>query len=669
MLERDVEMTSVFDATPAELYNSLGFEADCTVGIVETRAAPSIASAVQVGDQITKVNDEEVTDRAELRSVLSSASPDKPMRFTVVRSNDRNKHPTSAAEFEQSVALNGNTCSFAPNRGSSKDDAEEEADYRARVDAYAKQSATAPTALKPDGPRPSLVEFDKVTDGNIQKERSFRTMLASALERVPKGRCVIGVGDAQFNPMEEIKILAEELNAPPPVILDFGVKLRHRISKETMSTKFIEAMKTGKWFVVLRSTKSMSLLNMLGALVDELHSNDLKDIDDNARIILSAEPHPHFPPTLTKKSKTLRIQTTFSQSNLMYESIGNSVSALRIVSDQDVPKANKRVKIASAVMVVDIESREVTKTERPAPRPQVNVAGTVKQKATFSALPHDKFFGICFAGSRQRIALASSLGNVYVVDDSGSSLVSFHAHEAAVWDVSFSGEYDFVTGGEDQTAVVWARDSVEKDTLICRDVVKCANDVYAVRYTNSGKVVAVGGLMPKITLRGRETGKVEHVNLPTSNQAMCAIGSDSIVSGGGDGSVFLIDTQASKTVSTCSQHSKKCPAVTATENVVISGSFDCTVRLWDTRATSNQSLHTMKFQHYVTGLAADDNFLTACVGDNLYLWDIRNLSVVLGGQPQAWQGLSRAVVIDAASRTIVTASPDGVARFWSFAAD
>lgn len=632
-----------FEATSREVHACLCFEADCTIGSFDAlNATEEIARKAAVGAQLVKIGSDEVSDRCELRTVLSTYPPDQRLTFTLRRDGATGDTKVPAAP-------------------------------------PATVAATEPTVRQPDTTpaevnayRPSLMEFGAVSGGStIEAERTFRVALSSALNKVSKGRCIIGVCDAQFNPAEEIKILADELGVPAPVVVDFGVKLRSRVSKEQFARTFEEAMKAGRWLVIARSTKSMSLLSLLAALVEELHNNDLRDVDDAARIIISAEPHPHFPAALTHKSKTLRIKTSFSQSSIMYESIGNSVSALRIASDQEsAPKANKKVRMSSAVSVVDIESRDITKTEKPsAPRAQVNVSGTVRLKAEFSALAHDKFFGICYAAAdKSRLALASSLGNVYVVDDSGSSLVSFHVHEAAVWDVSFSSEYDFVTGGEDQSAVVWSRDDVEKDSLVCREVVKCANDVYAVRHTNSKLCVAVGGLMPKMTLLGLSTSKVQHVALPTSLQALSPLGDNCIVGGGGDGSVFVVDTTSSTVVSTASQHTKKCPCVTAYGTMVISGSFDCTIRSWDSR-TSGQSSHTMKFQHYVTGVAADDNYLAACVGDNLYLWDVRNLSVVLGGQPQAWSGLSRAICIDADARTIVTASPDGVARFWSFATD
>ena len=424
-----------FVATPAEVHNSLRFEADCTVGNVEPHATPSIAAAVKVGDQVTHIGEDEVTDRAELRSQLAHLPDTTQIQFTFVHGNRTTGPPATSTDFESSVTLNGATCAFATARsGMSKEEAEEEADYRQRMEAFVKVGAKAGA--------PGLAEFTAA--GDAQEARTLRTTLRSALAKVEPGRCVIGIGDAQFNPVDEVKILADELKRTAPVLIDFGVKLRHRASKEQIRTRFVDAMEKGQWFVVLRSTKSIVLLGYLGALFEELHENEeekKKALHPEARLIICGEPHPHFPPALVKGSKCLQIKTAFEQSSLMYESVASSMSALRIAvaSDQDAVQPNKRVKIASAVTVVDIDPREVSKQDRPPPRPQVNVAGTVKQKATFAALPHDKFFGISFAGNRNRIALASSLGNVYIVDDSGSSLMSFHAHDAAVFGYAQQG--------------------------------------------------------------------------------------------------------------------------------------------------------------------------------------------------------------------------------------
>ena len=173
--------------------------------------------------------------------------------------------------------------------------------------------------------------------------------------------------------------------------------------------------------------------------------------------------------------------------------------------------------------------------------------------------------------------------------------------------------------------------------------------------------------MTKLAVRGTRTGVASEVHLSTSLQSMAPIMDKNIAAGGGDGSVFVVDTERGAVVSQWKQHRKKAPAISVVGNTIVSGSFDCSVCMTDARASNAApAMHTMKFQQYVTGLSVDGNHLTACVGDNLYLWDLRNLGTVLGGFPQAWPGLSRAVKIVSETETIVTASPDGVARFWSF---
>ena len=295
----------------------------------------------------------------------------------------------------------------------------------------------------------------------------------------------------------------------------------------------------------------------------------------------------------------------------------------------------------------------------------INVAGTVRCVQEFSALPNDRFFGVDFAGDKSRFALASSLGNLYIVDDQGCCLLEFHAHDAALWDVSFISQYYFITGGEDATAIVWQQDEDDATSLVEVDRMVLQNDVYTCAHTANLSAFAIGGLMPKVTVRGRH-GTVAEVPLPTSLQAMCAYRDNLLVGGGGDGSVFIVDAEAEIVASHAEGHQKKAPTIAVQGNMVATGSFDTTVRLVDARQLNSPPIHKMKFQNYVTGLDMDENFMCACVGDNLYLWDVRRLNTVLGGQPQAWRGLSRGIKLVAESQTIITASPDGYTRFWNF---
>jgi WD40 repeat protein len=709
--------------TAEDVYASIQFEADCTVGVVDSHAPDSIRIAVAFGDRVVAVNEDNVGDRAELRAALAN------LGAATAKLYFQTAEDAEAAALQHSQAELGNvTVDDEPAKVSKKeaDGADTDEENEAMAELFELVSADGTPAngstprLKPVSPAAGggrlpgagasqgaghghdasirLAAFETFNTSNSASGlfapmfKSLREKISSAVSTIALGRVILMVTESGVTPVGEVELVAKQLGADI-LTLDFGVKLRHRVSETELSAKVADGMKQGKWILVRRAVKSVGLLNAFAALLVECHANNLKDVSDNTRVFVVTEAHPHFPNSLTEQCISVKVKNSLATSALFYESIGNSVAALRrhiepmdlggtsvgrsfqqstssVVASSAAPAKKKRVRMSAQVDIVDIEAREVFRATRPPPKEKaahINVAGTIKLKHKFEALPHDKLFGISMGGADDRFAFASSLGNVYVVDDQGTMLLSMHASESAVWDVAFSGKHRFVTGGEDASAIMWEHDNDETDVVDPKFKLACSSDIYAVAFTGDASMVAAGGLMTKLVLRGTETGLSSEIPLGTSMQSIAPIHTRGIAGGGGDGSIFMVDTERGAVVSAWKQHRKKAPAIAVVGNSIISGSFDSTVCITDARAPNTAAAqHTMKFQNYVTGLAADENHLAACVGDNLYLWDLRNLGKVLGGFPQAWPGLSRAIKIVSATDTIVTASPDGVARFWSF---
>ncbi len=273
----------------------------------------------------------------------------------------------------------------------------------------------------------------------------------------------------------------------------------------------------------------------------------------------------------------------------------------------------------------------------------------------------------------------TSRGKIAFFEVDASMKHQYHAHSAPIWDVSVGhchdGVCDFVTGEQNGHGVWWSRDPAAPDTLLCRDVVRLPNDVYAVRHTSSGRAVGFGGYLPHVLIRGApaegpggEAPRSAEVLMSTAVQALAAVAeSDLLRCGGSDGSVTAIDAVAESIVWSVPRHGKKCPCVaTNGAHTVASGSYEGTVKVWDVRAAADSKCEVIKFREAVTGLAADGSYMAACVGEGLHVWDLRNLSVTLGSAPKAWKGPSRGIVVDSSHNSIVTASSDGMARFWSY---
>ena len=688
---------------PEDLIGNLTFEADCTVGSVERHTNFIAGATIKPGDRVTRLNDEEVVDRCEMRAAIAELADTEPnvpvlVHFTAAVPTPTGRATLKAGDDYFNVYMGDAVPCTVPAvpDPAAVDESREDVDPRLEVDVDSSehddtQSLWSPAANAGSpmgayaghpvmmsmtlGGAASIRGLIQIQDDTAAKEFTLAHKLGKSLTAVDPGRCVIVLGDQHFNPLDEIETLARTSASPAPTVVDFGERIRRRISPEALVQLVVRTFQSGGWTVIVRGSKSMRLLEELERAVRSINADEGCDPSiaplacphPDARLIICAEPHPYFPAGLLYRCKSIKLRTNFSQSTLMFESIGTSMSVRQLAtSGEGTSSAGRKVRMASVVSVVDIEPREVAERPEEPAATRVNVSGTVTLTSSFGALPGDRFYGISFRGRRDQVAIASSLGNVYIVDTTGASLASYHLHDAAVWDVAFANEEDFITGGEDHSACLWKRDTAG-DTVTCVDNVRCPNDVYTISYTRNKEAVAIGGLMSAITVRSAASGRISEVPLSTSAQAICSYSAPNAVAcAGGDGSVSLVDCSTATVLACTKVHSKKAACITSLGDTVVSGSYDGKMRMWDTRVSGESKLQCLKFSQYVTGVAAEDNFMAACVGASLYIWDVRNLSQVLGGHPKAWRDVSRAICIDADRRTVVTASPDSTARFWSF---
>ncbi|KPA81098.1 hypothetical protein ABB37_04455 [Leptomonas pyrrhocoris] len=610
--------------------------------------------------------------------------------------------------------------------------------YNLRESPGPEQTAAPPsnTAHPGESPTPGLLEFEKMklsmrgddlrgllptASSNLQTtndvaELTLKGRIKRALDRVQLGSCVICVTQ-DVNPIAEIELLAMA-QQKRVVAIDLSVKLRLRPKPEVLAVQFAEAMRSGAWFVMVNAHKSISTCLVFQELLEDAHEHKLEGFDPNARIIISLEPHPHFPKGLAHNAIILKLVSAFHGSSILSDSMAASISRTRLVTADamtqsqiygrsvrnsvttPVPSTSvqkpgkKHVRISAAVEIVDIAPREVVKlSKRDCP---IDVSGSVALFKTFSGVDNDKFLCVQSAGEPGRFAVGSSCGNVYFLDSLGNSLLQAHAHNASIWDVSFNDKFHFATGCEDGTSAAWklgatpSGDAANDAVLVPTAATSLGSDVYCVCYLKNmnPSPLLIGGLHSSLVIRDAGSDAVHLVPIPSNAQVVdCLPSSATALVGGGDGSVCVIDVATTKPLGTLVDHTRKLPALAVRDdNQFFTGSFDSSILSWDLRVPggvtssvqtgaagssvvtelSAHTMHTLKLKNYVTGLDIDDVHLAANVGENLYLWDVRKLQTVLGGFPQGWKGLSRGIKVQSSAHLIVTASPDGFVRFWNF---
>eukprot|EP00658_Telonema_sp_P-2_P076481 TRINITY_DN6700_c0_g1_i2.p1 TRINITY_DN6700_c0_g1~~TRINITY_DN6700_c0_g1_i2.p1 ORF type:complete len:408 (-),score=88.57 TRINITY_DN6700_c0_g1_i2:116-1339(-) len=391
---------------------------------------------------------------------------------------------------------------------------------------------------------------------------------------------------------------------------------------------------------------------------------------------LLCEPHPHFPQDLLEGAVTLRMRMCNEQP-LLEETIKDPRTKLQFMkgakSEHDQPKASTKkrtVRIANEVEVVPLETStflEMSASAAPPSQGDNQSKEGLNRIAKYRFGPNEKLISLCSVGE-DRFAVGTSSGYVVVLDRNGLPLIQYRPHKACIWDVAFSSTYDFSTASEDGTSSIFAY-HLNQQTLEATSVASFQSDVFALAYTNPtdpSSAVLSGGLSATICVLHSDRKSSSFIPASTSIQAMRPITTRNLVLfGGGSGSCALVDPNTCTTVETITKHTRKVPAVSSYGNMALSGSFDKTLRVWDVRAGMHCS-HNLVMSDVLTATAISDNYAAACSGSSLYLWDLRNFHQILAVKNKAWSGLTRGLVMDHTKKLLVTASVDGIARFWSF---
>jgi WD40 repeat protein len=640
---------------------------------------------LKVGERIIRVGGEPFADRGTLRLAISTYSADTSVEVALLGKVD--------VPLENSCIVDGAVATVKDARSWHSNAEEEELAPEAIRDGLAvlrKKPSGVNQDSTPVSPSPQLLEFSRLEINNsapflLEGQTDSRKRLIEALRAVQTGKSVVILTE-NVSPLHEIEVLSK-LSRREFIVVNCGEKLKARPSQTQILHGFVEAMMKGRWFVVLQGHKSLATLRLLDTAIADARARRFEGWSPNAKILIGTEPHIHFPSGIAENCVTYRFRACFDETSLV-ETLHSSLSKRKLIygSVRAVPRdgaasyytsgfsaspiglesdtKKKRVKMSTAIDVVEIPSRNLMSEVI---KPQGLVPGGLQKVASFNAAQNDKFLSLAPCDPDcDRIAVGSSLGNVYFLDADGNSLTVMHAHDASVWDISCRTATTFVTGSEDCTAIRWG--PLPGGYAQQNQIAKCGHDIFAVKYlhpTQDDSPVFVGGLMSVIV--GLTKSGVVQIPVPTSIQALEPISDRSwLVGGGGDGSVVVADATRLKVISTLASHAKKVPTVSYNgQGQFVSGGFDNCIKLWDCNQLTDP-VHTIKLKSYVTGVAYKGYTLAASVGQNLYLWDVRNLSQIQAGVVNAWQSLSRGLLIDAQRHHIITASPDGEVRYWKY---
>lgn len=516
---------------------------------------------------------------------------------------------------------------------------------------------------------------------NVTVERAEK-VLADGAGCIGPGRCIILLCDG-FNPAVQVEAAAK-MRGASVMHIDPVARIKTRQRLEEYAVILRRSLEKGVWIFMENATKSITLLDKLAESIAEVRKLD--KLHPESRILLMCEPHPHFPIPLLEGSVTLRLRLSASTKTdiSVEEALSESRTKLTLIRDQSAfhdpslqqPPRKRKVKMATEVDVVKIESSAFLEMS------QSTIAGqnggaegdgrsggqsgeAIERVAKYRFGPNEKMISLCRVGD-DRFAVGTSSGYVVVLDRNGLPMIQYRPHKACIWDVTFGSSYDFSTASEDGTSSIFFYDLAEQE-LEAASVASFQSDVFAVAYAREWdptSPVLSGGLSSTVCVLHSDRKSSSFVPASTSIQAMCSVpGRNHVVVGGGNGAVILIDPETSRVVETSMKHVRKVPAVSAVNSMVLTGSFDKTLRVWDTRSGLHCS-HNLVMTDVLTATAISETHIAACSGSNLFVWDLRALHQVLAVRNKAWNGLTRGLVLD--GNSLVTASVDGAARFWEF---
>lgn len=498
-------------------------------------------------------------------------------------------------------------------------------------------------------------------------EDNSTSIVLDAAKRCGPGKCVIIMSEGS-NPALPIAQAADKAKVYV-MYIDTVARMKTRQKIDDAGEVFKKSLEKGLWIFLERATKSITLLQKLVESIAEVEKAGR--MHKLARVFLMCEPHPHFPEALIKDSVTLRCRLQGSKVEVNQpEDLLESQRRLNVIQGNDrsqIPEVStqkRRVRISGEVDIVHLEKNTFLELSASAQPPVDNPAGDgLTRVAKYHFGSNEKFISLCTV-REGRFAVGTNSGYVVLLDSDGLPLIQFRPHKACVWDVAFSTPYDFSTACEDGTSTIFNYSLAGRE-VTATSVASFQSDVFAVTYSDPSdpcSPVLSGGISATICVLHSDRQNSTFISSGTSIQAMCNTRNHRVIVGGGNGTCSLIDPSRCIVMASTNNHSRKVPAVASYDNVSVTGGFDKTIRVWDVHGGSFQFVCEQHINEVVTAVATNGKYVAVCSGSDLIVWDVRRMATPLATKSNAWRDLTRGLAID--GNTIVTASVDGVARFW-----
>ncbi|KEG15485.1 hypothetical protein DQ04_00061230 [Trypanosoma grayi] len=497
-------------------------------------------------------------------------------------------------------------------------------------------------------------------------------VLADAAEKAGPGRCIIIMSEG-VNPAYAIAVAAERASCTV-MYINTVARLKTRQSLGQAGEVFRKSLEKGLWIYIEQATKSISLLRKLAECILEARAEGA--IHSKTRVFLMCEPHPHFPEALLSGGVTLRSTLRRDtgevqlESDLLQSRKGLSVvrgaASAPVDEKPEVTKSQRRVKISHEVSIVPLEKNtfmELSQSASPQADRETITGDGITRVAKYTFSTNEKFISLCKV-KEGRYAVGTTGGYVLILDVDGLPLIQFRPHKACVWDVAFASAYDFATACEDGTSSIFNY-SLAGQELVATSVASFQSDVFAVTYANPDdptSAVLSGGLSATICVLHSDRQSSSFIASGMSIQAMRSTQRRHVIIGGGSGVCSLIDPASCVILETTDRHQRKVPAVASYGDTAVTGGFDKMVRLWDVRS-GLRMISEKSMSEVITAVSAHDKYIAACSGSDLFVWDVRKFVTPLATKQKAWKDLTRGLVMD--GDIIITASADGVVRFWS----